>query len=807
MPKLREKIESWFEELGHVLYRHRIKTLLAVFLVTAFLIVQLFKLTVDTSSEGMLHEDDPVRINYNAFRDQFGRDEIVVISIKPPDVFSATFLNKLKSFHEDLENETPYVREVRSLMNARHTRAEGDVLYVDDLLQDWPERQVDLVELREQVLKNPVYLNNIISEDGTYAGVIVETEAVIAVESDSDDIMADFEDDTDMSGESSIKTRYFGAKENKEVTFAIEKVAARYNGDDFQIAVSGGPVIVDYFNRYVQQDAINCTVICFIVIIILLGVLFNWRITGIIFPLIIIDASLTSTLGLMGLLHVPLTLVTNGILAFLLAVGVGDAVHILSVFYRAIQDGKSREDAIAYAMGHSGMAVMLTSLTTAAGLLSFSFAELSTIADLGRFAAVGVILALLYTLFLLPPLFAIFPVKKKAGLEKKSKTMDRFLLFFANNSTGFPKRILAVTFLIFVVSIVCMSMLDFKYNAISYFKDGEQVKKNVRIIEDNFKGMIVLEAIVDTQKENGIHAPDVLNSIETLSRKIEKIQRPEIFVGKVFSITDIVKETNQALNGNDPDFYTIPQDRQTIAQELLLFENSGSDDLEKVVDSQFSKTRITIKTPWTDGVILENFMDEMKKVFETEFSKKAEVVLTGGVALVARTIPTTIRSMSKSYVAASIVITIMMICLVGSLKIGLLSMIPNLLPIFISMGIMGIAKVPLDLTTMLIGSIAIGLVVDDTVHFMYNFRKYYDITGDSHKAVRKTLLGTGRALLITSLILTLGFFSDFFATLTNIIRFGLFTGITIIFALLADFIVAPALMVMVMGSSAQNKKD
>ena len=225
MSALRAKIEGYFEELGHILFRHRIKTLVAVSLFTAFLVAQLPNITVDTSSEGMLHKDDPVRVHYNEFRDQFGRDEIVIIAINPPDVFSVDFLNKLKSFHEDLENEIPYVREVRSLMNARHTRAEGDVLYVDDLLQDWPERQVDLEKLKEQVLKNPVNLNNIISVDGKFVAVIVETDAVIAVESDPDDIFADFESDDNVTEESTVKTRYFGAKENREVTDAIEAVA------------------------------------------------------------------------------------------------------------------------------------------------------------------------------------------------------------------------------------------------------------------------------------------------------------------------------------------------------------------------------------------------------------------------------------------------------------------------------------------------------------------------------------------------------------------------------------------------------
>jgi predicted RND superfamily exporter protein len=265
-------------------------------------------------------------------------------------------------------------------------------------------------------------------------------------------------------------------------------------------------------------------------------------------------------------------------------------------------------------------------------------------------------------------------------------------------------------------------------------------------------------------------------------------------IGKIFSINDILKETNQALHANDPSYYTIPQDHDVIAQEFFLFENTGSDDLEKVVDSQFSKTRITIKLLWVEIFTADKIIKAVTREFDEAFAGKADITMTGMSGLMARTVPAALVSMRHSYIIAAVVITIMMILLMGNVKIGLISMVPNLLPIFMVMAFMAYINIPLDFNGLMIGSIALGLVVDDTMHFMYNFRKYYHITGDPKEAIRKTFLGTGRALLITSLVLSSGFFVTMFATLSNTIIFGLFTGLVILIALLADFVLAPALM-------------
>jgi uncharacterized protein len=811
MSKLKRRIEEYFEQFGHLLFRNPYKTLFLVFSFIGVLVYNIPNITIDTSSESMLHEDDPFRIEYNAFRDQFGGANMIIIGIKAPNIFCHDFLLKLKALHRDLEKELPYVQEVNSLINARNTYGAEDVLYVDDLLKDWPETAVDMNLLKKQVLSNPFYVNNIISEDGSLAAIVIETSA-FAEEVDTDSLTDlsgfedDFGDDSEGEPENNISSgadlprsrNYFSQKENMVLVDALNKITKRHEAKNFSLAVTGGPVVVDIFNRYTASDMKLLFLVATGIIIFFIAILFQ-RISGIVLPFVIVYSSMASTLGLMAIFDAYITLMTVVLPTFLVAVGIADSVHILAIFYRRFQQGESKEDAISYALGHSGLAVVLTSITTAAGLLSFSFSELSAIGNLGIFSAAGVVLALIYTIIMLPALLAIVPIKfKKNVMEKKrSAVMDRFLTFFINLSTAHPKKILWVCPFLFVFSFYYIAQLELTHTMMKYFPDSFAVKKDALFIDSKLRGMLTVEVVVDTKQENGIYDPDILNRIENIKTQLETIEESDIFVGKVFSITDILKETNQALHENDPDYYSIPQDRDIVAQEFLLFENSGADDFEQITDSKFSKTRITIKIPWVDLVIIDKFVNEVKKMFHVEFPPDIDITITGLTPIMGKTIMEAMHSMMRSYVIALIVISILMIFLVGNFKLGLLSMIPNLLPIFTVIGIMGLANVPMDLTALMIGSVAIGLVVDDTMHFMYNFSKYHSITGDVYQSVKETLLGTGRALLMTSLILSSNFFILMVATLRNSLIFGFYTGIVIILALLADFLVAPAIMTVI----------
>lgn len=805
MASVKDRIELFFENLARTLYTHRFKTLLLLFLLIGGILYKLPDLVVDTNTEELLRDSDAQKQIYNQFRDQFGQDRMIVIAITAENLFSEDFFNKLKAFHGELEARVPYIDEITSLINVRHTTGSEDQLIVEDLMEGWPdERAVDFAALKTLVLNNPFYRNQIISSDGHTTAVVIKPEVYHAEALDTMDVLEGFDDNAfSQSAPPPEKPRYLSEKQNEEMVEAVDAVMKAFNAPDFSLASAGAPVVMSIFNQYTMKDLRLCFGLSFVVIMVFLALMFR-RISGVLLPQIIVNAASFSALALMAWTGVTVKMTTTVLPAFLLAVGVADSVHILSIFYKQVDRGHNKKDAIAYAMGHSGLAVMLTTLTTAAALLSFATAELTAMGELGFFAAAGVMLALIYTIVMLPAMVALVPVKPKKPKTIDPEThrtlMDRALLWTAAFSTRYPVRIIIISLLVFAVS--CYYIFDLRYSdyVVSYFPKSMQVRHDIDVVNDRLHGALNIEIIIDTGRENGIYEPDILNRIERLTRDLEKMDFPHITVGRVSSINDILKETHQALNENDRNFYRLPQDYNTIAQEFLLFENSGADDLETIVDTQFSKTRVSVKIRWVDSVYVNQYVNHLNRYLSVLFNEKAETHITGMSALMARTISAALGSMTESYMLAFIVIGVMMILLVGELKTGLFSMIPNVIPIVMTLGIMGAAAVPLDMTSLMIASIAMGLVVDDTVHFIYNFRKYYLKTGNAYAAVNITLSGVGRAMLVTSIVLSLGFFVTVFAHLSHTFRFGLFTGITILFALLADFVLAPALMIVITGS-------
>jgi hypothetical protein len=800
MAGIKDRIEVFFENFAGVLYTHRIKTLLLLFVLIGATVYKLPDLKVDTNAEALLKDNDPYKVVYTDFRDQFGQDRMIVVAITADNIFSEEFFSKLKSFHKELTDKVPYLDEVTSLINARQTIGEKDRLLVEDLMEGWPDdRQVDFSLLKAQVLANPVYRDQIISSDGRTTAVIIKPDVFAVPKTDTADVIALFENQDDTV--SAAKPAYLTSKQNDELVNALEAVIKKYDGPDFSMAYTGSPVVLTQFNRYTMKDLRLCFKLSFLVNMIFLALMFR-RLSGVILPQCVVVAAALSALGLMAWLNVPVKMTTTVLPAFLVCVGVADSVHILSIFYKQMDRGHNKKDAIKYAIGHSGLAVVLTTTTTAAALLSFATAELTALGELGFFAAAGVLLALLYTLVMLPAMIAFVPAKARSvNPENGYKTlMDRLLLAIANFSTRYPVRIIIVSLLVFAVSYYYIFNLRYSDYVVGYFPAHMKLRHDIDFINDRLNGALNLEIIVDTGRENGIYEPAILNRIERLTRDLEDTRYPHIVVGKVTSINDILKETNQALNENRKDAYIIPQDYNTIAQEFLLFENSGADDLEMVVDSRFSKTRVTAKIHWVDSVYLDKYIDHLNQYLAVMFKGRAKAEITGMSALMARTISAALDSMTSSYFLAFVMIAIMMIFLAGNVKTGLFAMIPNIIPILMTLGIMGAADVPLDMTSLMIASIAMGLVVDDTVHFIYNFRKYYLKTGNAYAAVNISLSGIGRAMIVTSIVLSCGFFVTILAHLSHTFRFGVFTGITILFALVADMILMPALLIIITGS-------
>jgi len=800
MQNFRNRIEAWFETYAHVIYRNRIKTIVIMLALTAVMVSQIPKITIDTSTEGFLHSDDPELIAYNDFRDQFGRDEVIIIAIKSADIFSQKFLETIQKLHEDLEENVPYIDDITSLVNARNTRGEADELIVEDLLEDWPQNQSEMTALKKRVLTNPLYKNLLISEDATFTTIIIKTHSHSSLGQDVD-VLEGFEEDA--AEDRNVKSKaadpgaYLTDEENSRAVDAAREVIEKYRAPDFKIFLTGSPAVTHFLKRSMINDMRKFVALAVATVAILLFVMFR-RVSGVLLPLVIVVLSLLATIGIMALAGVAIKVPTQILPSFLLAVGVGTAVHILAIFYQRLQKINDKEEAIAYAMGHSGLAVVMTNVTTASGLMSFATAEVAPVADLGLFAGIGVLLTFINTLVLLPAVLALVPVsvKRSNNRQSKSTVMDRFLSAVSHFSTTYPVPILIVSFVIVGLSIYAALQIRFTHDVLKWFPEKNEIRQATEKIDHELRGTLNLEVIIDAGNENELYNPALLNRIDKAVAETESLELEDVFVGKAWSLSTILKEINQALNENRSDDYRIPSNRDLIAQEFLLFENSGSDDLEDVVDSQFSKARFTIKSPFKDAVKYNRFLDAVNRYFDENFPGET-ITLTGIMVLMSRTVNNAIISMARSYVIALVVITALMIILIGRFRIGLLSMIPNLAPILLMLGVIGATPFKMDLFTMMVASIAIGLAVDDTIHFMHNFRRYYEQSGDPKQAVYETLHTTGRAMLVTTIVLSIGFFIFVFASMNNLFAFGVLTAFTILMALAADYLIAPALMVLV----------
>ncbi len=720
--------------------------------------------------------------------------------------------------HNEIENNAPYIKDVSSLKNARKTTGNEEELVVEDLFEDGiPESDEALEKIKQFTLANPIYENLYLSEDATFTTIMITTQTYtsIGVEAQTESEMLDsgFDDEMDISGFSDgesannpgIKDRDFiNVLETNELIGVIEKILSKYESDDLKIYIAGSPIVTKNLQASLISDMSTFILYVIITIALLLLVMFK-RISGILLPLFVVVLTLLSTVGSMSLAGAPITAMTQILPSLLLAVGVGASVHLLAIFYKKYDQVKDKKAAMAYALGHSGLAIFMTSLTTAASLASFSFSDIAPVANLGIFSALGVSFQLMLTLIFLPALIALLPVKTlQHADDEKPMLLDRLVHGLGVFSITYPKSIVSVAMVVILISGALASSMQFSHNPLHWFAADNEVRINTEIIDKELKGSITIEVILDTGTENGVYEPAFLNTIDKVTETIYTYRGENYFIGKIVSINDVIKEINKALNENQDSEYRIPQDKDLIAQEFLLFENSGSDDLEDIVDSQFSKTRLSIKAPWVDSIEYVDLMDELDIMLNDAFQGTASVTITGTLPILSDTITKSIKSSIESYIIAFGVIALLMIILLGNLKFGLLSMFPNLTPIMIGVAIMVVLDMPLDMFTILIGAIAIGMVVDDTVHFMHNFNRYYSQTGDVDEAVLLTINSTGRAIFITSIVLSSGFFVFMFASMTNLYNFGLITGSIVLFAMLADLILIGAMMKLVLNPKKIN---
>lgn len=794
MTPIRRQLENWFGSFTELVYRKKYTAFISALLLTLGLTYQIKDIKFDTRDESFFHTDDPALMAYNAFRDQFGQDDLFIIALKPKNGLSRSFFTTLHDLHRALEAAVPYLDDITSLVNGRVMRADGNTLIVEDLMENPPATDSDIKRLLELIDRYPMYENLLLSTDRSIACILIKARAVL--ETTGEEFLSGFE--TDDAPSDSAGPNYLSNAQNVEIAAAIQQIVAEIQDPNIEIYLSGTPAFVADIQMAIQRDLGIMVPLSLLVIIVLLSVLFR-RVSGVIYPLVTVVLSLLSCLGIMSLAKVPMTNVFQILPTFLIVVGIGDSVHILTIFYRLHRRDTDKRRAIVQAVSFAGLPVLMTSLTTACGLMSFIWADVASVAQLGWVASIGVMLAFLYTVVMLPALIAIFPVRStRPGQHSLHQRTDRLFAWIARVTTRYPIRIAVISMVIVGTASIYASSVRLSHSALTWFPEDAPIRIATEKLNRINGGSVMLEITVDTGIENGLHDPQLLTRMDEAADAIAAIDVNGIQAGKVWSIADMLKEINRALHEDKDEAYALPGSRALIAQELILFEASGSDDLEDFTDSTYRIGRLSVLAPFTDAVLYKDYLDQVKKSLEPYFRSDA-VTVTGHISLFIQLIRNFITSMVKSYSIALVVITLLMLLMIGRIRIGLMSMVANVVPIACIFGVMGALSIPLDMATILIGSIVLGLVVDDTIHYLHHFRRAYDETGSVEGAVYETLTTTGRALFVTSMVLCGGFLIYTAGYLASNVRFGLLAGSAVLFALAADFFLVPALLSIVYG--------
>jgi uncharacterized protein len=781
-------------------YDNAIISALLLAALVALPISQVPNLKRDGSIEAFLKSDDPSLLAYNEFRHQFGQDGEIVIGIQSEDIFSQPFLKKLTELHKEIERNVPYIEDMTSLYNARDVKGNDHDFVVEDLLLHWPQSSTELNALKQKVLAKQVYRDLLINKDGNFTTITIKPDRFSA-EKQGGNTLEHFVESIDpesLNAEAG-KRAFLSAKEVGQMVGEVQKIVAKYEAPDFRVHVSGSPTASSTIVKLLLGDMSKYMLFSVGAILVLI-VLFTHRLISALLATIIIALTLFTTFGLMAASDVAIKPPTQVLLSIILVASICELIHITTHFFQKLEIARDKKVALHHTIKHTAIPVLYTSLTTAAGMLAFCSSELAPIADLGWFGAAAVFIALVFTWVVVPVCIRLLPVKPK-GVDENSGSLDdepkeqayRWTVSLATFSSRRPLLVLLCFLPLLAVLLFGLTKVRFAHNSLLWLPEDNPVRMATHKVDSVLKGTVNLEVVITTPTIDGAKDKALLEKIDLLTQDIKKLARPELAIGKATAVTDILKEINQALHSGDPSQYKIA-DQTMIAQEFVLFENSSSNDLPYSVDTEYTKTRFTVRVPWLEASLYASFINDVERLFQQRLGADYQIRATGVMALIARTSTAVMESLANSYMNSMILIPIMMMMLLNSVRMGMVSMIPNVLPIVMVLGIMGYLNIPLDTFSMMVGSIALGLIVDDSVHFFHNFSRFYRKYQDSSKAIQLTIEETGRSIVNASIILSAAFGTYMLAAMHNVRDFGLVMVATIFLALFSDLLLSPALL-------------
>jgi len=777
-----------FERLGGWSFDHRWTVFSLCLVAIAICVFFASRTHFDNSFEVYFNQGDPTYKEYLEFRDEFGSDEIAYIVYEAPGhphgPWNLEVMRKIEKLTAALEEEVPFVEKVTSLTNVEYLEGVPGGIEIDDLLAEFPETQEALLEVREKILRKYMYVGGLVSRDGRYAAILVE------MEKSSIDPMQELK--LDPNGGTELDNLYPQVSQKR-----IDEILSRpeYRGIEFHHV--GEVPLSAIYNQIIASENTRLGAISFVVIAGLLFLFFR-RPLGVTGPMTVAGLSILVAVGLAGLLQWKLDIMFVMLPTLLIAVGVANSVHIISEFRAYHAELGDRREAARRTLRLVGLPCLLTSLTTATGFGAMSIVPIKAISHFAIYSAVGVLAAFLLSMTLLV-VFLSFgrPRLPRQALEteklraKGGRLFKESLDAISRFDIRHRKAILAFSAGLFVFSAFGIARLRVDSNFLTEFSDRVPVKQAVLTVDAAMGGTTRLIYLFDTGVPDGIKNPEVLREIERFQAEANK---QTDLVKKSYSIVDMLKDINQSFHEEDPAYYRLPETPELVAQYLLIYEMSGGEELETYLSSDYSRASLELRCTTTDSSRVAKMAADLKAYLERHPLQASTVSITGIGALWLKLMDYITASQIRGFLLAFTVIAALMCFIFRSLKIGLLSMLPNLSPVILTLGAMGWIGLPLDYVRLLIATVAIGISVDATIHHMTRYIHEFQQTGSYQRALHASMQDVGRALFITSAALVVGFLVFTLSVMDSLANFGLLLASTISLALVADFFLMPALV-------------
>ncbi len=892
MEKLLITLSDAFAQVPNRVLRYKHFVLSGLIVISLLMVWGIFTRTeLDMTTDSFLDQEDPSMLALNEYRRQFGSDDSVflVYRAKDGDVFSRESLLAIQQLTDDLRywqqlrpedypdaingidldfNELNHVRRVQSIANLRFQENQGDTLLSNRLVpEQLPESDDELAAIKTRALNQQDYLLAFYSADARYGAVMIQTDfgaqpvegyepAVNATDIVLDDSFIDFDafaadDNFDLDFDESAQIQEVSFEPVDMLGYTnfhlMTKALYEKYDEQFEFFPVGNPPMMEFMMDTLSQMQV-LGLVMILIFTLLLYILFR-SFSAVLWPMVTIAASMAWTWGFTVWLGVTISQMISLTVLLVFAVGIADCVHVMSAYFSFRRQGDDHYDALSKSYGKTGLAIMVTTITTMAGVLALTTSELVPIQVFGMMSAFGVVMAFFFTLVLLPILLDLWhpgaPAADDASLA--DRLGDRWNRLSNSTKTGTalvyvvavylmlgpwvgtyitvislltyvvvnwqlailsavpnfvaqrPWLVLSVFAGLFALCSYGMTLIRIDSNMTELTKEGSAIRVAYETVDENMAGAMSMVIMVDTHTSDGLYNPRLMQAMDQLQNRIETRYSDQ--VTRTNSLANIVKDTYQIMSDDDPAYYRVPDDAQMISQLLYLFNSANPEDRRALVSDDYSRSHISLNIYNAGSYQYQRFFEEISQEIDEVFGPlesqfpELEVYLTGSMALLMRMADEVANSQFSSFTFAIAVISVIMIITLGSFQGGIMAMIPNMIPALLGFGLMGLLGIALDTDTLLIAPLIIGIAVDDTIHFMTHYRVELIRTGSISESLVSTIRDVGQAVMFTTMVLGLGFALLSFSDYLGMAKMGFFGSAAIFVALLCDLFLIPAMII------------